>query len=309
MKKSSLIYVAGHTGLIGSGIVRKLQSSGYKNILTRTRQELDLTDRLQVEKFFAKNKPEYVFLAAAKSGGIYANNTYPAGFIYDNLMIQTNIINVSCECDVKKLRFLVSSCVYPKFCRQPMKEDYLLTGPVEPTNEPFAIAKLAGFKMCQAYNRQYGTKFISAIPANVYGINDHFDENAHVLASLVKKFYEAKMKKIDSVTIWGSGRPKREFIFVDNVACACIFLMQNYNSNEIINIGTGVETSIKKLALLIRKITGFKGKITYDTTKPDGNPRRLLDSSKINNLGWKPKIKLEQGLQSVYEWYKTVAIN
>jgi len=309
MKKNSLIYVAGSSGLIGSGIVKALKAQGYENILTKSRQELDLTDRTQVENFFAKNKPEYVFLAAAKSGGIYANNTYSAEFIYDNLMIQTNVIDVSCEYDVKKLLFLVSSCVYPKFCKQPMKEEYLLTGPIESTNEPFAVAKLAGFKMCQAYNRQYATNFICAIPANVYGINDHFNENAHVLASLIKKFHQAKMKGLDSVTIWGSGKPKREFIFVNDVAYACIFLMQKYKANEIINIGTGLETSIKDLAKLIAKITDFKGKIIYDTSRPDGNARRLLDSRKIKKLGYRPKIKLEEGLSITYGWYKNSAFS
>lgn len=306
MKKNSLIYVAGHGGLIGSGIIRRLDSGGYKNILTKSRQELDLRNKFQVEKLFAKENPEYVFLAAAKSGGIYANNAYPAEFIYDNLAIQTNVIHLAYKYKVKKLLFLVSSCVYPKFCRQPMKEEYLLSGPIEPTNEPFALAKLAGFKMCQAYNRQYQTNFISAIPANVYGINDHFNENAHVLASLIKKFHEAKTKNSNTVAIWGSGRPKREFIFVDDAADACVFLMKNYNANEIINIGTGIETSIKKLAELISEITGFTGKIIYDTKKPDGNPRRLLDSRKIGKVGWKPKVKLEQGLDLTYEWYKAL---
>jgi len=308
MKKNSTIYVAGHSGLIGSGILRQLHAAGYKNILTKPRQELDLRDKIQVEKFFANNKPDYVFLAAAKSGGIYANNTYPAEFIYDNLAIQTNVVNSAYKYNVKKLLFLVSSCVYPKFCKQPMKEDYLLTGSIEPTNEPFAIAKLAGFKMCQAYNRQYKTNFISAIPANVYGINDHFKESAHVLASLVKKFHEAKIKNLNSVTVWGSGNPKREFIFVGDVARACIFLMQKYNSNEIINIGTGIETSIKTLAGLVAKITGFKGKVMYDTAKPDGNQRRLLDSRKIKKTGWKPNVKLEQGLKLTYEWYKNLTV-
>ncbi|MBU2102360.1 MAG: GDP-L-fucose synthase [Candidatus Omnitrophica bacterium] len=304
MKKNSRIYVAGHTGLIGSGIMRELQSRGYKNILTRTRQELDLTDKIQVEKFFVEEKPEYVFLAAARVGGIYANDAYPAEFMYENIMIQTNVIDLAYRQGVKKLLFLVSSCVYPKFCKQPMKEEYILTGAIEPTNEPFALAKLAGFKMCQAYNRQYKTNFISAIPANVYGINDHHGENAHVLASLIKKFHEANLNHADSVELWGTGTPKREFIYVDDAANGCIFLMQKYDSKDIINIGAGIETSIKEVAIRIKDIVGFKGRIVYDTTKPDGNPRRFLNSDTIQKLGWKPKITLKEGLQLAYEWYR-----
>lgn len=304
MKKNSSIYVAGHKGLIGSAIMRKLKLQGCKNIITRTHKELDLADKRKVESFFAKEKPEYVFLAAAKVGGIYANNAYPAEFIYQNLMIQINVIDLSYKYDVKKLLFLASSCIYPKTCKQPMKEEHLLTGPIELTNEAFAVAKLAGIKMCQAYNRQYRTNFISVIPANVYGINDRFDENAHVVSSLIKNFHEAKIKAQEGVTIWGSGKSKRDFLYVDDLADACLFLMKNYNSSEIINVGTGVETSIKELAELVRQITGFKGKIIYDTTKPDGNPRRFLDSSKIKALGWEPNIVLNKGLRLTYSWYK-----
>lgn len=304
MKKNSSIYVAGHKGLIGSAIMRKLKLQGCKNIITRTHKELDLADKRKVESFFAKEKPEYVFLAAAKVGGIYANNAYPAEFIYQNLMIQINVIDLSYKYDVKKLLFLASSCIYPKTCKQPMKEEHLLTGPIELTNEAFAVAKLAGIKMCQAYNRQYRTNFISVIPANVYGINDRFDENAHVVSSLIKNFHEAKIKAQEGVTIWGSGKSKRDFLYVDDLADACLFLMKNYNSSEIINVGTGVETSIKELAELVRQITGFKGKTIYDTTKPDGNPRRFLDSSKIKALGWEPNIVLNKGLRLTYNWYK-----
>ncbi|MCX5633849.1 MAG: GDP-L-fucose synthase [Phycisphaerae bacterium] len=304
MKKDSTIYVAGHSGLIGSAIVRNLNLQGYKNILTRSHTELDLINRKRTEDFFRKEKPEYIFLAAAKVGGIYANSTYPAEFIYENIMIQTNIIDLAYKYGVKKLLFLVSSCVYPKFCKQPMKEEYILTGAIEPTNAPFAIAKLAGFKMCQAYNCQYKTNFISVVPANVYGVNDHYDENAHVLTSLIKKFHEAKLTHADSVTIWGTGKPKREFIYADDVANACIFLMQKYNLNDIINIGTGIETSIKELAVCIKNVVGFEGEIIYDTTKPDGNIRRSLDISKTKKIGWYAGIDLEKGLKKTYRWFK-----
>lgn len=299
MNKENSIYVAGHTGLIGSAIVKDLESKGYSNIITRTHKELDLTNKEKTEDFFAEEKPEYVFLAAARVGGIYANNTYPAEFIYQNIMIQTNVIDLSWKYKVKKLLFLASSCIYPKVCKQPMKEKYLLTNFLEPTNEPFAVAKLAGVKMCQAYNRQYGTNFISVISSNVYGINDHFDENAHVVSSLIKNFRRAKEKNLKSITIWGSGEPKREFIYVDDLADACLFLMNNYDSSEIINVGTGIETSIKDLACLIGQITGFEGEIIYDTDKPDGNMRRFLDSSKIKAIGWNSKTKLNEGLDLV----------
>jgi len=304
MKKNSSIYVAGHKGLVGSAIVKKLKLQGYKNVITRTHKELDLVDKKKAESFFAKEKPEFVFLAAAKVGGIYANNTYPAEFIYQNLMIQTNVIDLSYKYGVKKLLFLASSCIYPKTCKQPIREEYLLTGPIELTNEAFAVAKLAGIKMCQAYNRQYGTNFISVIAANVYGVNDRFDENAHVISSLIKNFHEAKIKGQEAVTIWGSGKPKRDFLYVDDLVDACLFLMKNYNSSEIINVGTGIETSIKELAELVRQITGFKGKTIYDAAKPDGNLRRFLDSSKIKALGWKPNVVLNKGLRLAYNWYK-----
>ena len=304
MDRNSRVYVAGHTGLIGSAVFRKLKSLGYKNIITRTHKEMDLTERDKIAEFFKKEGPEYVFLAAARVGGIYANSTYPAEFIYENLMIQTNVIDLSYRYRVKKLLFLASSCIYPKMCKQPMKEEDLLTGPIEPTNEPFGIAKLAGLKMCQAYNRQYGTCFISIIPANVYGINDHFDEDGHVLASLIKKFHEAKVNGSNSVTIWGTGRPKREFFYVDDLAEALIFLMDKYNENEAINVGTGVDISIAELAELIKETVGFKGDVHYDTTKPDGNPMRLLDISRISALGWKPKTQLEEGLRITYEWLR-----
>ncbi len=304
MHKNSRIYVAGHTGLVGSAILRSLRAEGYKNILTRTHGELELKERKSTERFFAQEEPEYVFLAAAKVGGIYANAVFPAEFIYDNLMMQCNVIDLSYRCGVKKLLFLASSCIYPKFCKQPMQEEYLLSGLIEPTNEPFAIAKIAGIKICQAYNRQYKTKFISGVSANVFGVNDHFDKNAHVLTSLIKKFHEAKIKGLKNVTVWGTGRPKREFLYADDLADACLFLMERYDSSDIINIGTGVETSIKELAGLIKEITGFSGKITYDMSKPDGNLRRFLDTAKIKSLGWRAKVPLKEGLTVTYDWFK-----
>jgi GDP-L-fucose synthase len=304
MTKNSLIYIAGHTGLVGSAILMRLKDRGYKNLITKTHREMDLTGKKKVERFFTKEKPEYVFLAAAKVGGIHANSTYPAEFIYDNLMIQTNVIDLSCRYGVKKLLLLGSSCIYPKKCPQPMREEYLLTGHLEPTNEPFAIAKIAGIKMCEAYNRQYGTNFISVVPANVYGPNDHFDEDGHVVASLIRKVYEAKTKGHPIVTVWGTGKPKREFLYVDDLADACIFLMDRYNKSEVINVGTGCSTSIAELSGLIKHTVGFDGRIDYDITRPDGNPERLLDTSKITALGWRPKVPLAEGLKMTYEWYK-----
>ena len=309
MDNSSLIYIAGHTGLVGSAILRKLKFLGCRNIITRTHQEMDLMDRVKVNSFFAEEKPEYVFLAAARVGGIHANNTYPAEFIYENLMIQTNIIDLSYRYGIKKLLFLGSSCVYPKICPQPMKEEYLLTGPIETTNEPYGIAKLAGIKMCQAYNKQYGTNFISVIPANAYGIHDHFNENGHVVAALINKFHEAKIKDKESVTVWGTGKPKREFFYVDDLADACIFLMREYKDNEVINVGTGCDTSIADLASILQRIVGFDGKITFDLTKPDGAPQRLLDVSKLTSLGWKYKTGLEEGFKMTYEWFVQSVIN
>jgi len=306
MERSVRIYVAGHSGLIGSAIVRKLKLLDYKNIITRSHKEMDLTERNKVAEFFEKEGPEYVFLAAARVGGIYANSTYPAEFLYENLMIQTNVIDLSYRYGVKKLLFLASSCIYPKMCKQPMKEEYILSGPIEPTNEPFGIAKLAGLKMCQAYNRQYGTNFISVVPGNVYGMNDDFDEDGHVLASLIKKFHGAKVRGGNSVTIWGTGKPKREFVYADDIAEALIFLMDQYDDSEPINVGTGLDTSVAELAELIKGIVGFKGNINYDTTKPDGSPVRLLDIGRITALGWKSKITLEEGLKVTYNWFKTM---
>ncbi len=304
MQKNAKIYVAGHTGLIGSALVRKLEDLSYPNVITRTRKALDLTDRKRVEHFFSKERPDYVILAAAKVGGIHANSTYPAEFIFENLSIQNNVIDLAYRNGVKKLLFLASSCVYPKLCKQPMKEEYLLTGAIEATNEPYAMAKLAGIKMCQAYNKQYDANFISVIPANVYGMNDHFDENGHVLAALIEKFNHARDQKSKNVTIWGTGKPIREFFFVDDLADACIYLLNNYDQSEVINLGTGKETSIAELAGQIKKIIGFEGGLIFDKSKPDGNPRRLLDNSKVTTIGWKSNTSLEEGLKLTWEWYK-----
>jgi GDP-L-fucose synthase len=304
MRKNSKIYVAGHTGLIGSALIRKLKELSYPNIITRTRKVLDLTNRKKVENFFAKERPDYVILAAAKVGGVHANNTYPAEFIFENLTIQNNVIDLAYRYGVKKLLFLASSCIYPKLCKQPMKEKYLLTGPIEETSAAFAVAKFAGIKMCQAYHKQFGANFISVIPANVYGMNDHFDENGHVLAALIEKFYHACEQKNKNVSIWGTGKPKREFFFVDDLADACVFLMKNYDQPEVLNLGTGRETSILELANQIKELTGFKGKLVFDKTKPDGNPRRLLDNSEITAMGWKAKTSLEIGIKLTWEWYQ-----
>ena len=306
MKKNSLIYVIGHTGLVGSAIVRRLSKLGYRNLLLKTHKELDLTDREKTEFFLKKESPEYVFLAAAKVGGILANSKYPADFIYQNIMMQTNVIHLSYKHKVKKLLFFGSSCVYPKICSQPIKEEYLLSGHMEPTNEPYAVAKIAGIKLCQSYNKQYGTDFISVLPANIYGVGDHFNDEGHVIPNLIRRLYEAKRKKEKSVTIWGTGKPKRDFLYVDDLADACIFLMNRYSSSEIINIGSGNDISIGKLAQFIEKIVGFKGKIIYDRTKPDGMPRRVLDISKITVLGYQPKISLEKGLKLTCKWYYDV---
>ncbi len=300
MDKNSKIYIAGHLGLVGSALVRALEKKGFKNIVVRRHAELDLVDQAAVKEFFEQEKPEYVFLAAAKVGGIHANNTYPAEFIYINLQIQNNIIHNSYLSGVKKLCVLGSSCIYPKFAPQPMKEEYLLDGKLEPTNEPYAVAKIAGIKMCQAYNKQYGTNFISVMPANLYGPNDNFDlENSHVLAALVRKFVEAKRSAPPSVTVWGTGNPRREFLHVDDMADACLFLMENYNGNEILNVGTGKDVTIKELAEMIAKTVDFKGEIIFDTAKPDGTPRKLLDVSMINKLGWKASISLRDGIREV----------
>ena len=304
MQNNSKIYLAGHRGLVGSAISRKLRAEGYNNLVLKTKDELDLMDQSAVALFFKKTKPEYVFLAAAKVGGILANNTYPAQFIYENLQIQNNIIHQSYLNGVKKLLFLGSSCIYPRECPQPIKEEYLLTGPLEPTNEPYALAKIAGLKMCQSYNRQYGTNFISVMPTNLYGPNDNFDlDDSHVLPALIRKFHEGKINSSPTVVVWGTGSPKREFLHIDDLADACVFLMNNYNDSEIINIGTGVDITIKKLAELIKNIIDYKGEINWDTTKLDGTPRKLLDVSKVESLSWRHKIGLETGIKMTYEWY------
>jgi GDP-L-fucose synthase len=303
MNKNSKIYIAGHRGLIGSAILRKLKLMGYTRVLTQTHKSLDLMDKGKVERFFAKEQPEYVILAAAKVGGIQANASYPAQFIFENLSIQNNVIDLAWRYKVKKLLFLGSSCAYPKKCSQPMREESLLTGALEPTNEPYAIAKLAGIQLCQSYHKQYGAKFISAIPANVYGINDHFDENGHVLPTLIKNFHQACLKKTPKVVLWGTGKPKREFFYVDDLADACIFLLKKYDLPEAINVGVGRETSISLLAQKIKQISGFSGELIYDESRPDGNLRRLLDSSKVSALGWKAKTSLDEGLQLTWNWY------
>lgn len=302
--KDSKMYVAGHNGLVGSAIVRRLEADGYRNLILRSSAELDLRDGQAVKDFFESERPEYVFLAAAKVGGIWANSHYPADFIYDNLVIQLNIIHNAYLFGVKKLLFLGSSCIYPRFSPQPIKEEYLLSGELEPTNEPYAIAKIAGIKMCQSYNRQYGTNFISVMPTNLYGPGDNFDlENSHVLPALIRKFHEAKVSGASSVTVWGTGNPRREFLHVDDLAGACIFLMRTYSGSEVINIGTGEDLAIGELASLIKDIIGFKGAIEFDTSKPDGMARKLLDVSRIKNLGWQAEISLSQGIEETYRWF------
>ncbi len=321
------IFVAGHQGMVGSAIIRELKSQGYKNIITKTRQELDLLDQKQVTDFFlsqennskknsknendnnaddkiANDQINYVFIASAKVGGIEANRSKPAEFIYENLQIQNNLIHQSYIHKVKRLVFLGSSCIYPKFAKQPLKEEYLLTGELEETNYAYAIAKIAGLKMCEAYRKQYGCNFVALMPTNLYGINDNFDLNtSHVLPALIRKFHEAKINHQPSVEVWGSGKPLREFLFVDDLAKACIFVMNNQNINELVNIGTGADIEIAQLAELVKKIIGFNGKIIFNTQMPDGTPRKLLDVSKINNFGWKAETELEQGIRRVYEWY------
>ena len=304
MEKNSKIYIAGHKGLVGSALFRNLQENGYSNIITRTRKELDLLDCQKVSEFFIQEKPEYIFLAAAKVGGIYANDSYPADFIFENLQVQNNIIHNAYLNNVKKLLFLGSSCIYPRDCDQPIKEEYLLTGPLEKTNEAYAIAKIAGIKMCQSYNKQYGTQYISVMPTNLYGINDNFNlESSHVLPALLRKFHDAKIASAKEVIMWGTGSPMREFLFVDDLADACVFLMNNYSESAIVNIGTGEDIKIKDLAFLIKEIVGFKGDIINDTTKPDGTPRKLLDVSKLHSLGWKHKTILNDGIQRTYDWF------
>ena len=302
--KSSKIYVAGHNGMVGSAIVRKLKSLGYENLVLKSSKELDLRNSGDVTSFFNKERPEFVFLAAAKVGGILANSNYKADFIYDNLTIQNNVIKNAHLFNVEKLLFLGSSCIYPKNAPQPIKEEYLLTGLLEKTNEPYAIAKIAGLKMCQYFREQYGCNFISIMPTNLYGKNDNFDlKTSHVLPALLRKFHDAKLNKENKVEIWGSGNPKREFLHVDDLADACVFLMNNYSKSETINVGTGEDISIKDLALLIKKITGFKGDLEWNSSMPDGTYRKLLDVSKIHNLQWKAKINLIDGIKLTYDWY------
>lgn len=298
MEKGSKIYIAGHRGMVGSAIWRRLEAEGYSGLIGSTSAELDLRNQQAVEEFFTSERPEYVFLAAAKVGGIVANNTYRADFLYDNLLIQSNIIHQSYKHGVKKLLFLGSSCIYPKLAPQPLKEEYLLTGPLEHTNEPYAIAKIAGIKMCDAYRAQYGCNYISAMPTNLYGPNDNYDlQNSHVLPALVRKFCEAKEENKKYVQIWGSGRPKREFLHVDDLAQACLFLMDSYNEPGLVNIGVGEDISIRDLALSIKSIVGYEGELTFDASRPDGTPRKLMDVTKINNLGWNASISLSQGLK------------
>ena len=306
MKTDSKIYVAGHRGMVGSAIVRALQMNQFNNIITRTSAELDLRNQKAVNDFFDQEKPEYVFLAAAKVGGILANNTYRAEFLYDNLILEANVIHAAHITGVRKLLFLGSSCIYPKFAPQPLQEESLLSGFLEPTNEPYAIAKIAGIKMCETYRQQYGDCFISAMPTNLYGPNDNYDLNSsHVLPAMIRKFHEAKVNGEQPVHLWGTGNPMREFLHVDDLAQACLFLMENYNEDQFINVGSGVDISIKELAEIIAEIVGFNGEIIWDTSKPDGTPKKLMDVSKLEKLGWKAQISLRQGIESVYEIFKS----
>lgn len=302
MKKNSKIYIAGHTGLVGSAITKRLTDLGYTNLVSKTIEELDLTNQAAVAEYFSQEKPEYVILAAAKVGGIYANSTYPAEFIYINLQIQNNVIHSAWQNGVTKLLFLGSSCIYPKLCPQPMKEDYLLTGLLEPTNEPYAIAKIAGIRMCQSYNRQYGTNFISVMPTNLYGPGDNYHpENSHVLPALIRRFHEAKVNGAASVEVWGTGSAKREFLYNQDLADACIFLLENYEGSEMINIGTGEEVTIKEAATLVKEVVGFEGDLTFDTSKPDGTPRKMVDCERLHDLGWKHSIEMKDGLRIAYQ--------
>ncbi len=304
MEKNSLIYVAGHRGLVGSAIVRSLKEKGYENILVRTHSELDLTDQAAVFDFFKREKPEYVVLAAAKVGGINANNSYPADFIYENSIIQCNVIKASHDNKVKKLLFLGSSCIYPKMAPQPIPESALLSGPLEETNEGYAIAKISGLEMCKFFKRQYGDDFISCMPTNLYGPNDNFDlENSHVLPAMIRKFHEAKEADLEYVELWGDGSPLREFLYVDDMADACVYLLENYSGEEHVNIGTGKEITIKALAELVRDTVGFKGEIRWNTDMPNGTPRKLCDVSKLHNIGWKEKVELPEGIRREYEWF------
>lgn len=308
MKEKDKIYIAGHRGMVGSALVRKLKREGFQNVITISSKDLDLRNQESVQLFFQREKPDYVFLAAAKVGGILANNTFRAEFLYDNLMIQANVIHSSYIEGVNKLMFLGSSCIYPKMAPQPLKEEYLLTGLLEPTNEPYAIAKITGIKMCDAYRSQYGCNFISVMPTNLYGPNDNYDlKTSHVLPALIRKFHEAKKNNSPTVTIWGTGKPKREFLHVDDMADACFFLMQNYNDQGFINIGTGTDISINDLALLIKNIVGYDGSIDHDISKPDGTPRKLLDVGKLKTAGWTANIGLEKGIRMVYEKFKQIS--
>lgn len=304
MNLDAKIYVAGHRGLVGSAIVRNLKAKGYKNIICRTHKELDLTNQEAVRTFFEEEKPEYVFLAAAKVGGIHANNTYPADFIYDNLMIQNNVIKAAHDFKVKKLLFLGSTCIYPKMAPQPIKEEYLLTGALEETNEAYAVAKIAGLEMCKFFKRQYGDNFISCMPTNLYGPNDNFDlKNSHVLPALIRKFHEAKINNSEVVEVWGTGTPLREFLYVDDMADACVFLMENYDGEQHVNIGTGEEVSIKDLAETIKEVVGFEGELVFNTDMPDGTPRKLTTVDKLHGLGWKHKVSLNEGIRLAYNWF------
>lgn len=301
MEKNANIYIAGHRGMVGSAILRKLQNEGFSNFLLKTSKELDLRDFTAVQALFEQERPDYVFLAAAKVGGIIANNTYRADFIYENLAIQNNIIHNAYVYGVKKLMFLGSSCIYPKLAPQPLKEEYLLTGTLEHTNEPYAIAKIAGIKMCEAYRAQYGCNFISVMPTNLYGPNDNYDlEKSHVLPAMIRKFHEAKNQGLPNVTLWGTGSPMREFLHADDLAAACLYLMGNYSESELVNVGTGVDVTIKELAETVKEIVGFDGKIIWDTTKPDGTPRKLMDVSKLHNVGWRHTIDLKEGIALAY---------
>ena len=304
MNLDAKIYVAGHRGLVGSAIVRNLEEKGYTNIICRTHKELDLTNQEAVRAFFEQERPEYVFLAAAKVGGIHANNTYPADFIYDNLMIQNNVIKAAHDFKVKKLLFLGSTCIYPKMAQQPIKEEYLLTGSLEETNEAYAVAKIAGLEMCKFFKRQYGDNFISCMPTNLYGPNDNFDlKNSHVLPALIRKFHEAKVNNSEVVEVWGTGTPLREFLYVDDMADACVFLMENYDGEQHVNIGTGEEVSIRELAETVKEVVGFEGELVFNTDMPDGTPRKLTTVDKLHGLGWKHKVSLHKGIKEVYKWY------
>ncbi|WP_018477810.1 GDP-L-fucose synthase [Pontibacter roseus] len=305
MKKNSRIYIAGHRGMVGSAIKRRLEASGYTHLITRTSSELDLRNQQAVLDFFEAEQPEFVFLAAAKVGGIQANNTYRAEFLYDNLMMESNVIHAAYLNGVEKLMFLGSSCIYPKMAPQPLKEEYLLTGALEPTNEPYAIAKIAGIKLCEAYRDQYGSNFISVMPTNLYGYNDNYDlNNSHVLPALIRKIHEAKDNGAATVTVWGTGKPRREFLFADDLAEACVYLMQEYNGRELVNVGTGEDVSVEELALLIKDVIGFEGELVFDTSKPDGTPRKLMDVSKLHSLGFRHKIELREGIALAYADFK-----